>query len=173
MKKFFLYAVCFPNDVLMLVFLLFSRIFWGKSFYRNQGLWVVLDEKSWLGRTWGSKYSGVCLGHGGLLVATVDEVVVHELVHLEQHQVSMLKSFLHASVVFIVCAIFSLYQIALITSFVIWATGYLFFLISGWLVALLRSENPYSGSSHEEAAYAIAEDYLRRKDGYASRRIFK
>jgi hypothetical protein len=44
-------------------------------------------------------------------------------------------------------------------------SGYLFFLVSGWLVAVLRGENAYSGSQHEEAAYAIAEKYERMKRG--------
>jgi hypothetical protein len=173
MKKFILYAVCLPNDLAMLLVLLFVRIFWGSFFFKKDGyLWVILKEKSWLRRTWGKTYSGVCLGHGGILVAPIENLLAHELVHLEQHEVAMMKSLFHASVASVICAIFCSYQIASIIFCSVWFTGYLFFLFSGWIVAAMRDEDPYKGSSHEEAAYAIAEDYLRRKEGKdASRRI--
>jgi len=176
MKKLFLYAVCLPNDIAMVLSLLVVRLLWGSSFLiKNGGLWVVLKENSKFWDEWTLSYSGVCLGHGGIFASPVKIIsVVHEAVHLEQFEVSMLKSFLSASVAFIVCAILCPYKIALMIFLCVWPFGYLFYLISGWLVAFLRGESPYKGSSHEEAAYAIAEDYLRRKEGAdAPRRILK
>lgn len=175
MKKLLLYLICLPNDLAMLLVLVVVRVLWGETFTkRRSGLWVILDKKSWLGRTWGSQYLGVCLGHGGFISYPAEVVLEHELVHLEQHEGAMLKSLIHASVTATICAIFCSYQIATILFVAIWFTGYILYLVSGWLVALLRGEDSYEGSSHEEAAYAIAEDYLRRKEGKdASRRILE
>jgi hypothetical protein len=49
---------------------------------------------------------------------------------------------------------------ALVTFFGIWTTGYLMMGISGWLTALLRGEEAYWGSTHEESARA-QDDHLR------------
>jgi hypothetical protein len=48
-------------------------------------------------------------------------------------------------------------------SLVYWAIGGLIGAASGWLVAVLRGERAYSGSSHEEAAYALENGFKEGK----------
>jgi hypothetical protein len=78
-------------------------------------------------------------------------VQVHEHVHVEQYEASMLRAFLVA----IPVAAMGLYWLA----FIIWITGYFQMGIANWATAWLRGEDPYRGSHHEEAAYAIDDDY--------------
>jgi hypothetical protein len=49
---------------------------------------------------------------------------------------------------------------------VVWLTGYIQMGVANWTTAWLRGEDPYRGSHHEEAAYAIEDDYreVREKE---------
>jgi len=106
-------------------------------------------------RPWG----GTTLGHGifygpdGRCISDRwTSVQAHEHVHVEQYEVSMLKSFIVGMVSGIVLFTLGHFVAAIATFLGIWATGYLMMGVAGWLTALLRGEEAYWGSTHEESA---------------------
>jgi len=164
---FIVWIVTLPMDIYVFALVATMRLFFGKRIFWQNGLWCEL-KPSW----WTKKYNGAALGHGGIFspgksggkgIDTTTEV--HEHVHVEQFEVSMMISF--------IISIFCFFSLRLIHgsfdfifSLIVWCSGYILFLVSGWLVALLRGENAYYGSQHEESAYAIAEKYERMKRGF-------
>jgi len=87
----------------------------------------------------------------------------HEHIHVEQFEVSMLRSFLVGLVAGIVLVSLGHPWAALSLFLGIWTTGYLLMGAAGWLVATLRGEEPYWGSTHEESARAQDDDLRERR----------
>ena len=117
-----------------------------------------LADGQW--QTWG----GTTLGHAifyGPNRRLADEprnwepLQVHEHVHVEQCEASMLRAFLIAAGVGPELWALGHPVAALATFLIIWATGYIFMGVGGLTTAWLRGEDAYRGSHHEEAAYAI------------------
>jgi hypothetical protein len=88
-------------------------------------------------------------------------VEYHEHVHVEQAEAAMLTSFLMAVSAFLVLFFTSAPVWAVCGG--LWVLGYVLMAVGGWVVAWFRGEDVYRGSSHEEAAYALTEKYLREK----------
>lgn len=189
-RYWLLWLTSLPWDVVVIVAVLLIRVLWGKKLEWNEGLWCELKPDSWPTRTWyrykGKKgyqkvppelreqygtwqtWGGTCLGHGGFFgpgkmgAKGIDvPVEFHEHVHVEQAEVSMLTSFLVALSAFLVLWLTSVPLLAVCAG--VWFLGYSLKALSGWLVAWFRGEDPYWGSTHEEAAYALTENYLREK----------
>lgn len=156
----------FPMDIIAWPIVLLFGLLFGRRLHWQNGLWCELKPCSWPVRTWWKGYGGVTLGHGGFYSsgnaggAGIDtKVEFHEHVHVEQFEVAMLVSFLMALYVFIVMVLLGQVELAPLICIPIWASGWLVTLAGGWLVALLRGEPAYRGSAHEEAAYAIEEQF--------------
>jgi len=109
------------------------------------------------GRPWG----GTTLGHGIFYGPygrkgknDWTETQAHEHVHVEQGEVAMLRSFvvgLSTGVVLLSLG----HPIAGTMMFLtLWTIGYLLMGIAGWVTAVLRGEEAYWGSTHEESARA-------------------
>jgi hypothetical protein len=108
-------------------------------------------------RPWG----GTTLGHGIFYGPSgrdgLDDwtrVQKHEHYHVEQHEVSMLRSFIVGLLAGIVLLALGHPVAATATFLGIWTSGYLMMAVAGWLTALLRGEEAYYGSTHEESARA-------------------
>lgn len=170
-RKIFLRFVCIPGDIVGYLLISLLWLFFGEGIKKYSGFWVQLKPTSWFVRNLYTKWRGTALCHGGILfVSKEQEMVVlkHELVHVEQFEVLQFFCFF--------LWLFNLF-ISLITqsnypwiySLVFWALSWPFVNLSSSIVALLRNEPVYRGSSLEEAAYAIVEEYTRKKDGYVKR----
>lgn len=113
-------------------------------------------------RTWG----GTTFGHGMIIGpgrSTPGEWTAleeHEIgVHVEQFEGAMLHGFL----VGLAVALVGQSSASLVLGLIIWGTSWLQFLAANWTTAWLRGEDPYRGSAHEEAAYAIDELYGQKE----------
>ena len=190
-RYWLLWLTTFPLDVFTILIVLLIRVMWGNRLDWNEGLWCELRPDSWPARSWyryrengkmfiqpesqWSKFGrwrtwgGTCLGHGGFFgpgrMSGDDAdgpIELHEHVHVEQFEVSMLTTFLLGG------SLYLLYRFTLLPDWLlcvgVWLMGYVLMAVSGWIVAWMRGENAYRGSAHEEAAYAIVEGYLREKD---------
>lgn len=107
------------------------------------------------GRPWG----GTALGHGIFYGPNGRKgkddwtnTQNHEHVHVEQHEVAMLRSFIVGLVAGIVVLGLGHPWAALVLFLGIWTSGYFMMGIAGWLTAFLRGEEAYWGSTHEESA---------------------
>jgi len=192
-RYWLLWITSFPWDIVTLLAVLLIRLFWGKKLEWNEGLWCELKPNSWPTRSWyryldekgdpilvpkdlredfgkWQTWGGTCLGHGGFFgpgkmgARGIDvPVEYHEHVHVEQAEVSMLTSFLVAAVAFLVLWLTPAPLWAVCAG--VWLLGYFLKAFSGWVVAWMRGESPYWGSSHEEAAYALTDQWIREKEG--------
>jgi len=172
-KRYLLiWIATFPNDILALLMVLFCWAMWGHKLRWIYGPWCELKEKSWPIRTWYSGYGGTTFGHGGILgpgfaggkgIDTLMER--HEDVHVEQHEVAMVVAFTAAGAILAVLLQQPFSVWTWVLPLVVWCSGWPAYLIASWSVAFLRGESLYRGSSHEEAAYAIVEDYIHNKEG--------
>ena len=107
-----------------------------------------------------SPWGGTALGHAIFYGPYAsDRTRAHEHVHVEQHEVAMLRSFIVGLAAGIVILALGHPVAALVTFLSIWTTGYLMMGAAGWLTALLRGEEAYWGSTHEESARA-QDDHL-------------
>jgi hypothetical protein len=84
----------------------------------------------------------------------------HEHIHVEQYEVSMLRSFIVGLIVGIVLMVLGHPVVSIVIFLGVWTTGYLMMGVSGWLTAVLRGEEAYWGSTHEESA-RVQDDHLR------------
>lgn len=114
-------------------------------------------------RTWGGTTLGHAIFYGpgrraplGLPWAPVQ---VHEHVHVEQFEAAMLRSFLVGLAVAVLAHLWGQSTAFWILGGVIWFLGYPLMGAANWTTALLRGEDAYRGSHHEEAAYAIDDLY--------------
>jgi hypothetical protein len=136
---------------------------WGTRLHWCEGLWFEFKPGSWPMRTWYKKWGGTTFGHGGPLRpggaggAGIDTAIEkHEHVHVEQYEASMLASFLIAIAVAITGSF------ALACS--IWVSGGFLYYMCSIIQALLRGENPYTGSHLEESAYSQGWCDWRKKE---------
>ena len=110
-------------------------------------------------RTWG----GTTLGHGGFYGPGIVQqdvawsaVQEHEHVHVEQFEAAMLGSFvMSALMVVAVTVLVGHVPVVYFIGLIGWWLGYAMMGIANWGTAWLRGEDPYRGSHHEEAAYAL------------------
>lgn len=107
-----------------------------------------------------SPWGGTALGHAifygpkGRGQGSWTRTQAHEHVHVEQFEVSMLQSFLVGEFVGVAVWMAGHPWWGLGLFLAIWTTGYFMMALAGWLVALLRGEEAYWGSAHEESARA-------------------
>jgi len=104
-------------------------------------------------RTWG----GTTLGPHAIFYAPGRRVKgkwwtiqQHEHRHCEQGEVAMFQGFMYGLPVFIWSMVFG--GLLWIMALIMWTLGYVS-MTAGFLVAMLRGEEAYRGSAHEEAAY--------------------
>lgn len=104
-------------------------------------------------------WGGTALGHGifyGPLVQMDhwSRTRAHEHIHVEQHEVACLGSFIVGIAVLVTLLALGHPTAAWVLFLFLWTTGYLMMGVAGWLAAMLRGEPAYWGSSHEESARA-------------------
>ncbi len=80
----------------------------------------------------------------------------HEHIHVEQFEVFSLLGFIIALFTFIMLLIQATIEVAIGLSVSFWVFIAPLAFSSGWIVALLRGEPAYRGSTHEEHAYSEA-----------------
>lgn len=168
-NRFIPYVWTWPFDVVVwLVWLVLCAI-WGEKLRWEEGCLVFnWRSGSWPARTWYKKWGGTTMGHAILYNWYVqpnpdredwEPIQVHEHVHVEQYQASMLSSFLIGSLVMVTLGLaHQLWGTGALVGGTVWFLGYLWMGAGGWLTALVRGEDAYRGSQHEEAAYAIARE---------------
>jgi hypothetical protein len=153
------------------------------------GLWTDLKKDSWPTRSWYRKkvkgkyvempesmrevygqwytWGATTLGHGGFFgpkssLEGWSPTKEHEDTHVEQFEASMLRSFIvglsNGGVLFGLGHPIA----ALIVFLISWWLGYLLMGIANWSTALLRGEEAYGGSHHEEAAYRAGNEHRTR-----------
>lgn len=185
---FLLYLTSLPNDLVGWLVVLFIRYAWGERLEwespRSQGLpggpvlvceiregsWAVtpgtwpkgfylIREPGTHPRTWEGTTLGHAIFYGPGRRARDGErwrkVQVHEHVHVEQSEAAMLGSF----IVGVAIALWGQSTAAVIFGCVVWSLGVVLMGAANWTTAVLRGEDAYRGSHHEEAAYAIDAHY--------------
>lgn len=157
-------------DIPSWVVLILMRLLWGKKLHWLDGVWFEIREGSWLSRRF-KGWSGVTFGHGGFYGSGVSggkgidtKTEFHEHVHVEWYESSMLRAFILGLAVFSISG-FSVESRWTIASLAIWFLGAVLAWVPNWIQAWMRGENVYQGSTHEEAAYALAREYEKRKTG--------
>lgn len=168
----FLWDVTVAWPVVILVRLLWGRnLRWEKPPFPKPGGPVLVcefKEGSWPNRTWFSGWAGVTLGHAIVYNSGVADpdgwsmIQEHEHVHVEQYEGSSLGYFFHGLWVG-TAASFMSPTFGPIIGVVLWWTGPAIMVFADQLVALMRGEDAYAGSSHEESAYAQADEYQQQK----------
>jgi len=181
------YLWTLPNDIIAWLTVLFVWLCWGTKLQWIGGLWCEIKPQSWPAQSWyrikrangrhilnplskseqygtWRTWGGTCLGHGGFYGPGrtrgpgVDTgVEYHEHVHVEQSEVIMLVMFLEALGVFTYLTVTQDIERAAIVGLIIWLSGIFVNALCGWIVAWMRGEDPYRGSTHEESAYAQTE----------------
>lgn len=159
---------------------------WGTKLHWLEGPWFEWKKGSWPTRTWYKGWGGTCIGHGGWLSPGrsggpgIDtKIEFHEHTHTEQFEAAMLLGFLMAisvTVRFYTAG----YQPAMwdwVLIFCIWNLSGPMMVLCAMTVAWFRGEKPYLGSTLEEAAYALADQWVEKQHGdttqHASRRNLK
>ena len=165
----FTWLVCLPNDIMTWMVVLLIRALFGKKLHLNNGLWCELREDSWFRKKFYMPWGGTTLGHGGFYNFDktkgpgIDTYIeFHEHIHVEQYEAGMLRSFIIGLLVFLGATLMGQLFIGLILGWNIWAFGSIFTFGPNWLQALIRGEEAYMGSHHEEAAYAQTELKARK-----------
>lgn len=143
----------------------------------REGSWPVNPKARWPGgwylrktarqesshpRTWGGTTFGhsVMIGPGRRSPGEWTPLEEHEIgVHVEQYEAAMIRGFQIGAVLLAAGQT----SASLVAAGVIWFTGYLQLGVANWTTAWLRGEDPYRGSAHEEAAYAIDELYEQQQ----------
>lgn len=130
---------------------------WPKGFYLKK----VAKQKRSHPVSWGGTTLGHAIFYGPGRRAPAGGkwslIQVHEHVHVEQFEAAMLRSF----IVGLIVAIGGQSTASLVLGLIIWSLGYLLMGAANWTTAVLRGEDAYRGSHHEEAAYAIDDLYER------------
>jgi hypothetical protein len=141
-------------DVLLWVFLVLFRLFFGKRLFWQNGLWCEIRKGSWFYKVWAVLFSGMTLGHGGLYGPGVPGgpeidtgTEFHEHIHVEQFEAAMLLSFV-VGVVMLISG--SEWWVSALVWLLGGSTAYYASLAQAWL----RGEKPYRGSHLEESAYS-------------------
>lgn len=172
--RLFLYFVSLPADLLGWLAVGLIRVLWGRNLQWETppdgvGSPVVvaeLSKGSWPTRSWYKRGDGtwggttlsphaIFYGPGRLQPGRWTYLQVHEHVHVEQGEASMLRAFIVALVTLLLTGSWSAFLL-------IWSCGYLLMGVSNWFTAFFRGEPMYRGSHHEKAAYDRAELYRGR-----------
>lgn len=180
-SHWFLYIVTLPFDFLVAwPAVLLIRLFWGQNLRWEKppsydevkgggGGWCLtcdfkpgsrpVLEGGWYwnksrGRSWGgtSLCHGIFYGPNGRWDDGWSGTQAHEHIHVEQAEVSLLRSFIVGGVAAMVVALLGHPWAAFGLGLGIWTTGYLMMAVAGWFTAFLRGEEAYHGSTHEESA---------------------
>lgn len=143
----------------------------------REGSWPVNPKAKWPGgwyliksehqeqshpRTWGGTTFGhsIIIGPGRSSPGEWTSLEEHEIgVHVEQFEAAMFHGFLLGAFAYLAGGQTTA---SLWVGLALWISGYLMFGVANWTTAWLRGEDPYRGSAHEEAAYAIDELYEQR-----------
>lgn len=143
------YLFTFVFDLPVWLLILFVHLLWGRNLHwEDTVLCTEFKLNSWPVRTWYKNWGGTTFGHGIVYgPAPIESTRRHEHVHVEQYQASMVNGFLHAIIALLITG-------NLWFSAVVWFSGYVTYLCSNWITAFIRGEPVYSGSAHEEHAYA-------------------
>lgn len=144
-------VLCFPLFIGWLVVLLVHAL-WGQRLWLKNGiLFTELHPNSWFKKELYAKWGGTCFGYGIMLSANQPPSTTnHELVHVEQQEVSSLVGLVAG----IIAASFSF---SAIPFFICWFLAQYAHSGCAMLIALLRGENAYRGNINEESAYAQEE----------------
>lgn len=175
-----LYMIAFPWNLLVAwPVVLLIRLFWGKGLrwetppyakdegggpvltsQMKEGSWPVRPGGWYFRKASGKPWGGTTLGHGifygpfGRNETGWTTCQMHEHVHVEQFEAVMTASFLLGLIIFSATVWFN-WVLALALWGGVWFVGYLMMGVGGWLAALLRGEQGYVGSQHEEAARGV------------------
>jgi len=182
-----------PWDILAWLGVLLIWLFWGTKLHWQGGLWCELKPNSWPTRTWyrfkvngkhvmndvedqiykgrWKTWGGSTLGHGGFYGpgrsggAGVDtEVEFHEHVHVEQFEVAMFFGLL-MQLIFVVILLIKGQDPLWIVHGILWTMSWALTYGCAAVQAWFRGESGYKGSTMEEAAYALASEWERTKQG--------
>lgn len=194
-RRLALFAMSLPVDLVMWAAILVIWALWGtKLRWVEWSLWCELKPESWPARTWyryvqngrpienpeqhqavhgrWRTWGGTTFGHGGFYGPGIgsasgygNEVEVHEHVHVEQYEAWMFASWVLSLPPWITLLALGHPTAATLVALGIWMGGGLIRSLAGNAVAWFRGESSYRGAAHEEAAYAIAADYVRKKHG--------
>lgn len=165
-RRIILFVLCLPMNLLVgwpLVLLI--RAAWGTNLRWElapgtgglPALTCELKPDSWPARTWYRNWGATTLGHA-IFYASGERpadgwggVQRHEHVHVEQFEGAMAAHALLGLLLFLALVGVSP-AAAIACGLSVWMLGWLVFLLGGWTAALLRGEQAYRGSAHEEAA---------------------
>lgn len=167
-NRYIPYVWTWPFDVVIwLVWLLLCSL-WGENLRWEEGCLVFnWRSGSWPARTWYRPWGGTTLGHAIFYnwyvktepdVENFEPIQVHEHVHVEQYEAWMLASCVIGLVVQLTVGLaHGQWVTGSVLGGIIWFLGYAWMGVGGYLTAIVRGEDAYRGSQHEEAAYAIEE----------------
>jgi hypothetical protein len=169
-RHILVYLFTLPGDLICWTFVLLIGGFFGDRFVWQNGLWFEIAKDSWFYKTFLKDITGGTMGHGGWYRSDLigedgidTKLEFHEHVHVEQYEAVMTAIFVVVLGFFLNGTIRGDISSVWLMSLVYWAIGGLIGAASGWLVAVLRGERAYSGSSHEEAAYALERGFKSEK----------
>jgi len=160
-RHILVYAATIWWDIICWMIVAVLRVIAGKRLEWVNGLWVIIDDKSWFKKTFLEGYGGGTLGHGGWISEWCSgesgldsQVEFHEHVHVEQYEFAMVDIAIVNAITLFASLIFGAsYQVVLV-AMLIQMFGGMTSILSSVIVTKLRGEHAYRGSSHEEAAYA-------------------
>lgn len=148
----------FPADAVAWVAILIIRILYGAKLTWLDGLWVELRRGSLPDQTWGRKWIGVSLAHGGVLAAgragSSASAKRHELVHVEQFEARMFAGFIMGLVCMVSFLVDGCHDAAIASAVLVWLLAWPVGYAASMGQAYLRGEDPYRGNELEESAYA-------------------
>jgi hypothetical protein len=169
-RHILVYFFTLPGDLICWTLVLLIGVFFGDRFVWQNGLWFEISKDSWLYKTFLKEITGGTMGHGGWYRSDLagedgidTKLEFHEHVHVEQYEAVMTAIFVVVFGFFLNGAIRGDISSVWLMSLVCWAIGGLIGTVSGWFVAILRGEQAYRGSSHEEAAYALEDGFKEGK----------
>lgn len=167
-NRFIPYIWTWPFDIIVWLVWVILWAAWGEKLRWEDGC-LVFNWKvdSWPARTWYRKWGGTTMGHAIFYnwyvreegeVEKFEPIQVHEHVHVEQFEVWMLSSLIIGLIVQLTVGFaHGEWVTGSVLGGIIWFLGYAWMGVGGFLTAIVRGEDAYRGSAHEEAAYAIGD----------------
>lgn len=166
-SRLVLYVASITNDIFGWLAVLLAYWWWGeKGTLRWEAgvLRAKLKKDSWLDKR--ASWAGVCITAHAMLYRKVPlwpeeldapyPTQIHEHVHVEQGEGANLLSLVQALILLPICAMLMGWW-SLLVFFAWWALmGHLGRGLANKLTAVCRGEDHYWGSTHEEAARALA-----------------
>jgi hypothetical protein len=166
-KHLLVYLFCLPGDLICWVLVLVIWGLFGDKLVWQNGLWVGVSKDSFWCKKAGN-ITGGTMGHGGWYQLDLmgddgidTKLEYHEHVHVEQYEVVMFFVFVVLFGFVLNSVIRKQFSEIYLLVLAYWALGGLLGSVSGWVIAILRGEEAYRGSHHEEAAYAIEKGFRR------------